>query len=351
MKKRLVLLKSLSLTFIFALSLFLNGSTVYAAAAAGSTVGITALPATTQNEFYSILENILKSLFDTSSSRTITVTGEDGNQYTYDFNDAFDILQSKIDGNYDIVQAELGEKYPEVPDDVTFSLDYTFLNSLPAGLQIIFRPLLTHVCVLWYQSTVHTSSEGGLHGGTGRRRLSASDYSSAVNDILNEIYSSGSSSGISWGLDLINGVPHNSITVNQDYLVSVFDFLGLDYKMFTSPNNLVITTDVFDNTHLSTLYYTPFFITENNDLYILYKTVYQEYFKSKYSGICGQNRFYLGSEYYSASFDWEKTIKGYLSFRFFAQDTSLYLGVLSCYSSSEDKKNVHWNQYIISDPE
>ncbi|MDE6580471.1 MAG: hypothetical protein K2K41_08060, partial [Ruminiclostridium sp.] len=159
MKKRLVLLKSLSLTFIFALSLFLNGSTVYASAAAGSTVGITAFPTTTQNEFYSILENILKSLFDTSSSRTITVTGEDGNQYTYDFNNVFDVIQSKIDGNYDIAYAELGSQYPEVPDDVTFSIDAAFLNALPGGLKVLLAPTLDKVIDLFHKSTAHTSSE------------------------------------------------------------------------------------------------------------------------------------------------------------------------------------------------
>lgn len=249
-------------------------STVYAAAAAGSTVGITALPATTQNEFYSILENILKSLFDTSSSRTITVTGEDGKQYTYDFNSVFDIIQAKIDGNYDIANAELGASYPEVPDDVTFSIDAAFLNSLPAGLKILLAPTFDQVIRLYNKSTAHTSSEGGSHGGAGRRRLSASDYASAVSDILSEINSlGGASAGVSLGIELINGVPHNAVTVNQDVSIEIFDYFGLNYEIFSDITSISFDAYVSPYSNYSdpvfSRYYTPFFVTEDNTLYVL----------------------------------------------------------------------------------
>ena len=173
---------------------------------------------------------------------------------------------------------------------------------------------------------------------------STSVYDSSLKNVQSELLvGSGASSGVSWGLDMINGVPHNSITVNQDFVVSVFDFLGLDYKMYTSSNDLFLNIDILNSEHLETLYYTPFFITENNDLYIFYGDIKQE-FIYRSSSIGTVNRFSTPSYNYYFSPDF----KGCFSFRFFTQDTNLYFGLLSSYGAGD---KVFWNQCIIGDPE
>lgn len=329
-------------------------TTVYAAAA-GSTVGITALPATTQNEFYSILETLLKSLFDTSSSRTITVTGEDGKQYTYDFNSAFDIIQAKIDGNYDIANAELGAQYPEVPDDVTFSIDASFLNSLPAGIKLILTPVLNHTIALWDKSTVHSSSTGGSHGGAGRRRLSASDYSSAVNDILNDIYSKNGSS-ITLDMKHVNGVPQNELVISSPLTIPCFDYLGLNYGCTTNFNDPIIDiirdplTNRYDSRYS---YYSFFVITSDKTLYCL-TSLFDCYSTSRgvsYSAFNTNGSGYLLSNYFfggTAAFmdDWQYR----MAFRFFENNGKLYPSIYISYNFGGDFNNLIRYQTTFGNP-
>lgn len=343
MKKHLVSLKSLSLLLVFVVNIILSYPSVYAAASSAD-VGFSSLPASTQQEFKSILENLMKFLFESAPNHVITVKGDDGNTYKYDYNSAFDMLQAELDGNSDLVRAILSEN-SDVPDDVELYINSTAYNALPAGFQVLLKPLLSSAVDLHNnKSTVHHSSGDGRHGGSGHySSVSAEDYNNAANSILNDIYvNSGIYSSVSSFIDFFNGVPRNSISFESDISISVFDNLGFNYTAFNSVNDVFWEYNINKNNYFGAGdYYTFYFIDNNDSLYTLNIPLYSS--SENYHNI---RTLYFNSRSVSAEAYQDKN--SYLNFGLFLDNNNLYV-VLA--SSNSDSLSYRYFQYIIGSPE
>lgn len=331
------------ITFSVCIFLIINSiiscSLLYAAAAA-PTVGFSSLPVPVKNEFFTIVETILDHLFTGESNSTITVTDEDGKEYTYDYNSIFDRTRIALDGTEDLVQAELDNL--ETPTEITFFFNSTALSSLPAGLQIILKPLLQSSVDLYNNSTVHSSSTGADHGGTGRRRISASDYDTAVNDVLSAILSCGSGS-VAGSLVTINGIPYYSFEIKSDITIDVFDNLGLDYSAFSSIDDTSCSIHL-NKPYLSCskAYYTPYVIDSNNHLCVFRDSIFFSPSSSDFILSFGGSGGYVKGFYGSNRNDM-------LNFRLCANSDNIYVVLASSRLYSPSYFN--YDQRIIGNPE
>ena len=174
-------LKSFFIFFIcLAILIFSLPFPVYAAAAP-TVVPFSSLPLDNQNDLYNIIQEILEKLFS-DRSHYITVTGDDGKQYSYDYNSAFDQMKAKIDGNADLLQAEI-DSQGSTSSEVKIVAD-AFLMAVPFGDVLLYN-IFTTAIDKYNSSSVHYSSEGGRHGGGSLQR--------PLGDVINSADSAASS--------------------------------------------------------------------------------------------------------------------------------------------------------------
>lgn len=236
----------LSLSWFILIDFISFGATVYAAAAApGVTVPFGSLSSEAQDIFRAGVERFIEDLFSYNNydDKTYSYTSPDGTVTTYT---KPDLISDTLSAISDYVEA--------VQDSDGITSYYVFTQSVDS---------LPYVILDEYCSLTHKSSEDGRHGGGGRIRIDASDYSEAISNILKKT----ASDSLSIGLDIVNGVPQNVTTIKQDAYISVFDYLGLEYIL--APSILDFQSSYIVDSQPSTIsIFTPFFITSDNKLYI-----------------------------------------------------------------------------------
>lgn len=185
------------------------------------------------------------------------------------------------------------------------------------------------------ESDFHIDSEGNAS-------INSSDYQQAINNVLQKCCLD----PIQIGLDILNGKLQNSVTIKQDLVISTFDFLDLEYKTFSTFDDFLIELPVTSERY-PTLYYMPFAITSDNELYIFKGSLYTDSSWGSYSGITNKLIF---TPYSSVSYTSSIMVNdgnGYSSFRFFSDNNKLYASILQSFAKSN---HVYFNQYIYSKP-
>lgn len=303
--------KSIAIILCIAVSIAFSGAVVYASAAAsGSTVPFSSLSKEEQDIFLKAAERLVEDIFNLSEGPTITYTDPDGTTYTGTKDEIMQQIQEKVNADY----------VSGIKDSDGTTLYYIFTHT---------EDDLSSVILDEYCSATHKSSENGRHGGGGRIR--ASDYNTSINNVLGKIYSN----SLSLGIDIINGKPQNVTTVKEDLYISVFDTLGLEYTV--SPSLLDYQFNmVTDDSYVPNQYYTPFFITSDNKLY-LFRCIIQTSSNGDFNRLryqfFGQNS---STETLTISYNFH--YPGKFSFRFVDNSGHLYFCLLtSSYLSNSNK--------------
>lgn len=311
-----------SLSWFILINFMSFGATVYASAAAsGSTVPFSSLSKEEQDIFLKAAERLVEDIFNLSEGPTITYTDPDGTTYTGTKDEIMQQIQEKVNADY----------VSGIKDSDGTTLYYIFTHT---------EDDLSSVILDEYCSATHKSSENGRHGGGGRIR--ASDYNTSINNVLGKIYSN----SLSLGIDIINGKPQNVTTVKEDLYISVFDTLGLEYTV--SPSLLDYQFNmVTDDSYVSSQYYTPFFITSDNKLYLFrcsIQTGYNGDFNKMFYQFFGQN-----SSTQTLTISYNFHYPGKFSFRFVDNSGHLYFCLLSS-SYFPNSNSLLYYQYTNGKP-
>ncbi|MBD5080343.1 MAG: hypothetical protein HDT44_01090, partial [Ruminococcaceae bacterium] len=268
-------------------------------------------PQNKQDPFRKAVEQFIYDLFGYSPS--ISYVDNDGTNKTATASSTNSQVQAAIEGSVSGVFDENG-------------------NIIDASYQsLVETNRLIEACLDEYCKAISESQYVGLGKHVDGMYISFSAYEQGITNILNRV-GVGANSGVSWGLDMINGVPHNKVEISSPLSIPCFDYLKIPYQCYTNIEDPLF--DIRRNSAISVdtgkyNYYYPFFITSDKTLYCL-TSIIDLY---RLSDI--QLLFYNPSgkqdtnSYGSTSLD-----KYRLSFRFFNINSKLYPSFYFAYYSS-----------------
>ena len=121
---------------------------------------------------------------------------------------------------------------------------------------------LGYAALLALQNSTQTITVDTVNDRATLNKPVTSDIVSAAYNSLISSSGSGAASGITSGISVINGKPQKVTTTYAESTVEVFDYLGLDYQMFNSLEDVFVDCSV-TRTYK---YYRPFIITTDNKL-------------------------------------------------------------------------------------
>lgn len=295
------------------------GFSVYATATApGSSIPFSSLTKEQQDIFLKAVERLLDDVLNRTDSPVISYTMPDGTTYTGTKSEIMEQVKEKA--NADFVSGILEA------DGTT--LNYIMTNT-DTSAPSIFMEGICGKAVLKAGSLI----------------ISSSDYQNTVNDTINKLY--GEKTPWEIGIEIANGKPQNVTNIKQDSYISVFDTLGLQYTV--APSLLDFEFDVVTkNSYVSnSLYYTPYFITSDNKLYLFQADITTGY-RSDYNLLF--YTFYnlnYSSTQVEISYNFHQI--GRFSFRFVDNSGHLYFCLLSsCYFSKSNM--LYYTQYTNGRP-
>lgn len=304
------------------------GAFVYAASApsVGTPIPFGSLPSEQKDPFLNALKQFLHDFFGLYGEDSyIYVDPDTGEQIIGTEQEIYSYIQGKLETEDDDLEVN------GIQDEYGNILYYTFVSSIPQvgivnDLKSFSHYVAKSICG-FSESSYHKSGEGVIHGGSGRIRIDASEYSESINDLLKKI----ASDSLSIGLDIINGVPQNVTTIKEDLYISVFDILGLQYTV--APSLLDYQFNIVTHKKsISYQNYTPFFITSDNKLYLFQAVIYTT---ARSSNNIIDYTFYSSNDHYSATINGRSSYNVRFSFRFVDNSNHLYFCLLSsCYDSS-----------------
>lgn len=143
-----------------------------------------------------------------------------------------------------------------------------------------------------------------------------------------------------------NGKPQNVTTVKSDLYISVFDTLGLEYTV--SPSLLDYQFNmVTDDSYVPNQYYTPFFITSDNKLYLFRCSI-----ETSFNGDFNRLRYQFIGQHSSTStvtISYNFHYPGKFSFRFVDNSGHLYFCLLTS-SYFSNSNTLLYYQYTNGKP-
>ena len=166
---------------------------------------------------------------------------------------------------------------------------------------------------------------------------SMSVYDTSLKNVQSEfLVGSGTSSGVSWGLDMINGVPHNKVEISSPLSVPCFDYLDLNYGCTTNFNDPIIDiirdplTNRYDSKYS---FYYFFVITSDKTLYCL--TSYLDLYRSNRMSYTAYDNKNSGRTIYnfSLSGSFVDDYQYRIAFRFLENSYKLYPSLYFSYNT------------------
>lgn len=179
---------SVILAVLVALSILPVNSYAVAVPSPG-VIPFASLDAELQQDFWDYLNYIFEKLFSNDTHK-ITITGDDGQEYTYDYTSSFSQTKAFIDGNGDVLRAEL-DKAGDVDYHFTLVFDAAAAVVFPVLLYPLIKTVIPNAVSEYNKrhSDTHISSSGKIHGGSGAHRPGSiiDSTNSAVSSIKSEL--------------------------------------------------------------------------------------------------------------------------------------------------------------------